>query len=734
MLDIPIPPKLKLLWDVWDLRCFIILSLLLQTFLIAVAPLRKRTSSYLIMIPLWSAYLLADWVANFSIGLITNRHGDPDCLSSKEADGGNDVKDDLVAFWGPFLLVHLGGPDTITAFALEDNEFWLRHLISLVIQCLATIYVFVQSLPHNQLWIPTMLMFMSGTIKYGERTRAFYLASADRFKWSMNADVNSSLDYMDVVEEYFPVEKENLASTMVSKRGTSANSANEARKRKLTKLEVVQYAYCLFNTFKGLVVDLVFTRRTRNQSRDFFLNRTAEDAFEVVEVELNFIYEVLFTKIPVFHGKVGAISRIFSFVMVCSATVLFVFKSKSKFSTIDVAITYSLLFSALALDIAALLVLMFSKKTILFLLKSRVMRQESPWTQILRRKMEGMFKMRMTEDQAHRWPMGFLKRRWSESIPTCNLIYYCLHSRSKSKQLIYDKLGLSRFADYKKYVKTKRFTVDLKNFIFEELKSKSELADDLEPAMEISSSRGDRVLRVEDGWSRLLPYTLDADYGQRILLWHVATDLCYNKELNDQLNSKKPINSNKDIHRDISKLLSDYMMYLLIMKPSLISGITSMMQTMFSDLCADAMCIFRSGKIHEKNYVKKIKQGVEDIQVDLEQLNACMKIFAIPEEVWQRNAKGDLRKSLLLYSFMLAKEVMTTEEEDKTLNKWVVISKVWVELLCYGAIHSQGKVQAAQVSSGGELITIVWLLMAHFGLGDQFQINQHQEKARLVVD
>lgn len=32
-----------------------------------------------------------------------------------------EVTGDLLALWASFLLIHLGSPDTITTFSLEDN-------------------------------------------------------------------------------------------------------------------------------------------------------------------------------------------------------------------------------------------------------------------------------------------------------------------------------------------------------------------------------------------------------------------------------------------------------------------------------------------------------------------------------------------------------------------------------------------------------------------------------------
>ena len=49
----------------------------------------------------------------------------------------------LTAFWAPFLLSHLGGPDTITAYAMEDNELWLRHLLALGVQTGVALYIFL---------------------------------------------------------------------------------------------------------------------------------------------------------------------------------------------------------------------------------------------------------------------------------------------------------------------------------------------------------------------------------------------------------------------------------------------------------------------------------------------------------------------------------------------------------------------------------------------------------------
>ncbi|KAG2283004.1 hypothetical protein Bca52824_054224 [Brassica carinata] len=94
--------------------------------------------------------------------------------------------------------------------------------------------------------------------------------------------------------------------------------------------------------------------------------------------------------------------------------------------------------------------------------------------------------------------------------------------------------------------------------------------------------------------------------------------------------------------------------------------------------------------------------------------------------------KGDRSKSVLFDASRLAKDLRQLEERYGK-DKWEILSKVWVELLCYAACHCDSTAHVEQLSRGGELINFVWLLMAHFGLTDQFQINKGDARAKLII-
>ncbi|KZV55199.1 hypothetical protein F511_12786 [Dorcoceras hygrometricum] len=704
-MEIPIPKRLKKIWDLWELRSFLILSLSLQTILIVLSPLRKRTKNDWIFLTLWSAYLLADWAANFAVGIISNSQGDNrDCRNKN----GN-IDADLLAFWAPFLLVHLGGPDTISAFSLEDNELWLRHLASLLFQSVAAIYVFLQSLPTNRLWMPTIFIFIDGLIKYAERTLSLYRASFRRFKDSMLKPADPGPNYAKLMDEYRSMKEANLPTRIETikepERGTK--SVDRVKEGELTDTEVVLHAYRFFETFKGLIVDLIFSLRERNQSRDFFLERNYKDAFKLIEVELNFIYESLFSKVVVVYSSLGYLCRLISFALVVTSLGLFYCVDKTNFRDPDVALSYTLLIGAIALDVMAFIKLITSDWLFVRVTKLPDVDLKEPKRYI---------------DSGGESSNGYfgrffhlLFRRWSESVLCDNLIFRSVNPRSKFKEKIVEFFNLTTFLDSRKYVKPKRFTEDLKKHIFCELHMKSKMADDLYTAKEISAAKGDWTLRVES-CTEFLPYILEVDYDQSLLVWHIATELCYN----DQADAPKTDDEKK--HREFSKLLSDYMLYLLVMQPQMMSKVAGIGQIRFRDTCEEAK-IFFAGEFEDW----KKKEIVEKIQ-----RKACAAIVDVNTEVKPVMIKGDRSKSVLFDGCILAKELKEWNTTSGR-SKWFIMSKIWVEMMSYAAINCRASAHAQKLSKGGELITMVWFLMIHFGLGDQFQINEGHGRAKLIV-
>nr|XP_048329739.1 disease resistance protein RGA2-like [Ziziphus jujuba var. spinosa] len=191
-MELPIPERIKNFWDLWNIRFCILLSLSLQVFLFLFASSRQRSRNTLLQVLLWSAYLTADWIATVAIGLISN--------SQTDSNKGNK---DILVFWVSFLLLHLGGPDSITSYSLEDNELWLRRLFGLVLQVIGAGYTLFRTIPDNNLWLPTILVLLVGAIKYAERTASQHLASLDCFGSTALTKPYAGHDYEQAVLSFY---------------------------------------------------------------------------------------------------------------------------------------------------------------------------------------------------------------------------------------------------------------------------------------------------------------------------------------------------------------------------------------------------------------------------------------------------------------------------------------------------------------------------------------------------
>ncbi|KAK1398660.1 hypothetical protein POM88_008523 [Heracleum sosnowskyi] len=697
------PSCLKQLDDYYDegeLRVCILLSLSLQIFLTVSGTFRRLISHKWTVILLWFAYLLAEMIAIFGLGLIVSRQR-LFFKYCKEDAMGNCINDHLHIFWAPFLLLHLGGPDTITAFAPEDNELWLRHVFYLASQCAAVAYAYYQFLQTNYiLRIPTLLMFLCGIIKCAERTYALYYASANSFRNSMLSKPHWETNFIPNKE---------IKSQIYKKDGDA-----------LSHLQVLQYAFVYFTAFKGLVVDLILSIHERNQSREFFLAVSCEDAFRLVEVELNYLYDVLFTKLSVLHHKIAYFFRTLSFIAVVASFVLYHSHIQNHHSHNDVLITYILLIGAIVLEVIAFYMLLFTDWTVIKLkpLSNATLNNKSwkdkflDWILFVNntRSMFLNWFLHLVGDKDHHPESKFADSRWAGCLSTFNLIFYCLHKRSKRREKFFNYFGLVSFLNEVWYVKPQPLTLNITSFIFEELKNKSKMAGSLAMAKKIFSSKGEWVLErvyheMGEDLGSFVCFVANFNYDDILLVWHIATEVCYN-DIQDHPTNKE--------QRETAKRLSDYMLYLMVMKPDMMSAISGFGEIKFGDTCTKVSKFFRAEmpELKKRKFCKFFcRESTEE--KDALQRKAC-------ETILRNNGEVKTHKDRIFFNASALAKKLKVLPSDK---KWLIISKLWVELVSYAASHIRTNAHAVQLSKGGELITVVWLLMAHFGLGDQYEIN-----------
>ena len=686
------PSSLMKLWNKWEIRVLVLLSLFLQILLIFLGSRRKYTSIKWVGVIIWVAYLSADWIATVSIGILMNQ--EEDC--EEKSPPTNFV---IMAFWAPFLLVHLGGPDTITAYSLEDNELWLRHFLGLLTQFGGAFYVFLKSWNGEALNFLAIPIFFIGLIKYGERTWVLRSASSSHFRDAMLPRPDPGPNYAKIMDGYSLKKAEGYDVSLCRGIETSQlvnHSPPAAINSIVPDAAILQAAFYFFNNFKRLFADLILSFQDRQYSQSFFQSTSWEQVFMVIETELGFMYDVLYTKSAVVYSRFGSLLRCISLSFTISVLIAFSSIDRNRYSTTDVIITYWLLAGGIVIEIYAIAVLLSSDWTELWLSKHK-----NPVLNLLYRT---LLSRRLCFQVPYLLPE---KSRWSDSMAQHNLISICLKDKPARCSGIQELLGI--YETLQAYqCKISKVSPDLKRLIFEILREKSKDASDIEACKRICSQRGDNVLERMNCIQKL-GWSVKVEFDRSVLLWHIATDLCYYTDLNKNPNSVESSNCKS------SKVLSDYMMYLLVMRPFMLpNGIGKIR---YQDSCAEAVEFFQ-----ERNYITSRSE-------------ACSTLLQVSTEILPLEVKGDRSKSVIFDACRLAKclQALETEEQWQCEQKWEMMSNVWVEMLSHGAGQCQWNHHAKQLAQGGELLTHVWLLMAHFGITEHFQIAQGHARVRLVV-
>ncbi|XP_062080226.1 uncharacterized protein LOC133784980 [Humulus lupulus] len=663
----------KKLWVVWNLRICVILSLFLQTFLILVGSIRKRYKSNYMHLLIWCAYYLADWIAAYALGQIVQTMGGE--IFDPNKNGG------IYLFWGQFVLLHLSGPDNIISFSPEDNGFWLKQLFGLLFQVVATIYSFslLALAENNELWIPTILVFIAGLIKCYERVNALLNSTFDRFGGDtlLMPKPNPGRDYEYASVVHDPISERIILREAAAQLENSNKPPHGAtmpisynNPSDLGELQLLQLAYSFFKEFKVLFSGSFLSPENRESSRSYFLAcDNYHKAFRLAEYELCFLHDRIHTKVVVLQNKLGYILRFICFCSVLIANLLFFTVEKQEYAEFDVNLTRALLMGTIFLDIISLIQLVFTEWNIAYM----------------------HFRKKLPKRVTQRIPSFVLKRNhWAESVFQCRMLEYCMHTCPT--RLVYRLAGFvfgsTGVVDEMRlwFSPSMKVTADLKEFIFSELKEKSFRTPNLGEAIEACKDRGlspiyaDFVLFVKFEWS-----IIEFHYLESLLLWHIATDLCC--ECCEDVNNK---------YKSHCQALSNYMFYQLALQPRVLFQDQGNWAVVFQDTQEEAYSFF-------KKYSISFHRG------------ACQRLMSVKTKYRAAFLKGPKSKSLLFDACILAKQLRSLGE-----CRWELMAQVWVELMCFAAMNCSPTTHAIQPSKGGELLTFTWLLMYHLGLGTQF--------------
>lgn len=511
------------LWNDWELQALVLLSFMLQVFLFFSGGLRRYSTNAGLRLLIWLAYLMADFVAVYTLGQLSRQKTDATGLGESHQ---------LTFLWTPFLLIHLGGQDTVTAFSVEDNELWLRHLLNLLTQVGLALYVFWKSAAHNRFLALAIFAFVAGIIKYGERIWALKSASQKALRSSTKSVVDQFPELEEDEQElgYFTMVKFALS--------TSPGVRNLFVGRKLEQMEErIQAAFTgreMGKNIQGAFICL----STYNE------NQNGEVVFKVLEIEQGIMYENLYTKAMVLRTWVGAMLR---FVTLISLLIAFAFsvadnKQWHHHSRIDVVVTFTLLTGAFCLEICAII----------------VMAMASPWTWAILRSWKChklsraawcIFKNVRTESR----PL------WSNSMGQYNFLSSCFSDNVIGKTM--NLVGAKEL--WRNFLHTKRVDVkpDIKKLLFEAKCFEAVFATSISPGL---------CANPTSGVGLALDIILRKPFEEAILSLHIYTDIFLFRCMNPTDATSCDYTNEKQLLMHRCRTLSEYVCYLLVVHPEML--------------------------------------------------------------------------------------------------------------------------------------------------------------------
>lgn len=515
----PILAQVQRLWDLWDVRILVLISLILQFILSIFGNRRKYISSMWFSVLIWSAYLMADWVATYALG-----H-----LSNAQVNHDNNDNGLLRAIWAPLLLLHLGGPDTITAYSLEDNQLWLRHLLGLGVQLFMAVYVIMMSWKHSWFSFMSFPALVAGIIKYGERTWILKSVSGDKSGDIVPYGYLGDYNTIGYLGDYNTTEGEYM--------------------------RVLYIAHKFLKEFKSYVEYYDISENGFPLAQFLDRYRDIQLFWNALEVEMGLMYDLLYTKAVINYSKAGWILRGISFtctvIVSLGLSIRLIFMREDhqeKWDVVDIAITGVLLGGALALEIYAVIVLYFSFDwTMLWIVKEN----KSRWATRLRQRFPYLFRE---------------KKYWSKTMAQFDLLGFCIKEKSDHQKPIRRMLGSVLGNDYQDKLNgyLHKTVVHVHPLLYREM-------------LDYCGNLGvvsDRIVVDEDDSIR--GRFAKRPFQEQIIIAHIATEVCYylERESDAVVATFEPPGSDDpsswENNREISKTLSHYLMYLLFMCPSLL--------------------------------------------------------------------------------------------------------------------------------------------------------------------
>ncbi|KAF7026667.1 hypothetical protein CFC21_038764 [Triticum aestivum] len=659
------------LWNNWSIQILVLLSLVLQVALFLFAGIRRRGAHPVLRFLLWLAYQLSDYTATYALG-----H-----LSLKGAPRDHPI----VAFWAPFLLLHLGGPDNITAYSLEDSKLWKRHLLHAILQVLGAVYVLYEHVADEGalLRLASALMFAVGAVKYGEKTWALMRGNLDTIRGSVRKQPPAMHRHFHSQDRVF-------------------------KDAVLDEESLVRRAHSLFHICKRAIVDYPVIEDDAADGQEGATEMVAGvKLWRLMETELSLMYDMLYTKAPVIHTWFGYSVRLISPFAIVASLLLFKLVGKHAHRGADVNITYVLYGGAFFMETTSLLNALGSSWTFAFLSTTRWR-----WLRYAALCNERWDRLRRLVAYLHHLVRigggsRYRSRRWSRTMGQYNMLHLC--TRSAGSALFTTPLlgrfartvgmGLSEWWNREHYSWGIEMPSHVKDRVAQHMLKLYMDGDGINSLGMLRKRWGEEPLLRKGLLHGILKDSLGVEFQECIIIWHLGK-------------SDRGEDEEASLDVEAIRVISNYMMFLLVQQPDMLPGLSQ--NRLYQRTCESLVNIPTPARHQSMGICAKLKNlfrlhddpGSKARVADREELAKILYD--------QYESKGFSHDAPRLpYVAKLAKQLLTMQE-DGTADSVKLVLDVWTNILFYASNKCSRKAHAEKLNSGGELTTILWLMAEHF--------------------
>ncbi|KAL6655041.1 hypothetical protein ACP70R_005867 [Stipagrostis hirtigluma subsp. patula] len=675
-------------WEESQLRVLVLASLFLQFFLLCTAAWRMSRIPSWLRSCIWLAYLGSDAAAIYALATLFNRH--------KLAPANGSI---LEVLWAPVLLIHLGGPISISAYNMEDNELWPRHVLTLLSQVSVSLYVFCKSWPadgERLLFQTAALLFTIGIIRFSTKPWALKSASINNlvptreslygrrkmfrffvFYWAQNTSdavawqsaarrvhgaaaaegitVTSVTDEDISIQEYVRQAKKICVDEGTTRYASSMSPG--IRSSRVTEDIVFRMLVDAYRQLgPRLLGDSVLHSSDRLKALRSFLELDDRPRMQMLEVMLHRMFNLLYTKEKVYLATLGHYVRCITLVLSFAAIGMFAKAHKDGYSKGDVTVTYILLCFNAATE-------MTQYCPILLPLRLREEGVATPVRAIVAQ--QNLMSFVARRNRPTRWMMlaalirfdDYVNKHWHVGHSASSLSIMMLVLRQLEDgwmEDIQDAASFRRFNDRRGHWTLKR------------------------------SSHKHVVRRCSSQAQAVLLSSLQLPFDESVVIWHIATDLCFHHP--DA--TRPPPQDTATTSRDIS----NYMIYMFFLRLEML--IPGARKDMLITACDDIEGMLK-----------------HDDEPPLDERSLAQGIIHKQRHFpW---VFSDITSPLIPKACKLAEALM---EISGVEERWKVIQGVWVEMLCYSASNCRGYLHSKSLGEGGEFLSYVWLLLAHMGM------------------